>query len=66
MLSYCLRCREKTDSKNLKLVKKNKEKRKILSTCAVCNVKNWDLSKNKKLVGYYVGQEKRHLLVKFL
>ena len=35
MLLHCLKCREKADSKNLKVAKTNKEKLTILSKCAV-------------------------------
>ena len=37
MLSYCLKCREKIDSKNLKVVKTKIGRIMIISNCVVCN-----------------------------
>ena len=37
MLSYCLKYRKNTESKNLKVVKTNKEKTMLSSKCAVCD-----------------------------
>ena len=37
MLSYCLKDRKNTESKNLKVVKTNKEKAMLSSKCAVCD-----------------------------
>ena len=51
MLSYCLKCRKNTESKNPKAVK-TKNRRMLSSKCAVCSSKNRDLLKNKKLVDY--------------
>ena len=31
MLSYCLKCRKKTESKNMRVAKKKKEKNKIIA-----------------------------------
>ena len=39
MLSYCLKCREKTDSKSPKVAKTNKGKLIILSKCTVSDTK---------------------------
>ena len=39
MLSYCLKCRKNTKSKNAKVGKTNKEKLMLFSRCAVCNRK---------------------------
>ena len=39
MLSYCLKCRKKTKSKNPKLVKTENGRITILSKRAVCNSK---------------------------
>ena len=36
MLSYCLKCRKNTESKNPKMAKTNNEKLTLLSNCAVC------------------------------
>ena len=39
MLSYCLKCRKNTESKNQKNYKDKKRKIMILSKCAVCDNK---------------------------
>ena len=39
MLSYCLKCRKNTESKNPKVVKTKNRRMKILSKCAVCDSK---------------------------
>ena len=53
MLSYCLKCEKKTESKNVRVVPTKNGRILFLSNCAACNSKkNQDLSKNKKLVGY--------------
>ena len=45
MLSYCLKCRKKTESKTRGLQKQKKGKTMLLSTCAVC-----DSKKSKKKI----------------
>ena len=53
MLSYSLKCRKNTESKNQKVVKTKSGRIMILAKCAVCViVTNQDLSKSKKLVDY--------------
>ena len=52
MLSYRLKCIEKTDSKKLNVAKAIKRKVMILSKCAVWDCKKLSLSKKKTLVGY--------------
>ena len=52
MLSYCLKSRKNTESKNTKLVKTKHGKIMLSSNCAVCDCKSWDLLKSKKLVDY--------------
>ena len=42
MLLYCLKCRKNTEHKNPK----------VLTKCALCAVKNQDLSGSKKPVDY--------------
>ena len=37
MLSYCLKCRKNTNSKNLAVVKTKNRKIMLLSNCSVCN-----------------------------
>ena len=39
MLSYCLKCRKNTESKNLKFVRTKNERILLLSKCAVCDNK---------------------------
>ena len=39
MLSYCLKCRKNTESKNLIVVKTKSRRMLLLSNCAVCNSK---------------------------
>ena len=39
MLSYCLKCRKNTESKNRQVVKSKKERIMFLSKCAVFNSK---------------------------
>ena len=55
MLSYCLKCRKNTESKNPKVVRTKNGKIVLLSKCAVCNRKNQNLSKSKELADYCVG-----------
>ena len=38
MLSYCLRCRKNTESKNPKVARTKNGRIMILSKCAVCDV----------------------------
>ena len=53
MLSYCLKRRKNTESKNPKVAKTNKRRIMLSSKCAVCDSdKNQSLSKNKKQKGY--------------
>ena len=37
MLSYCLKCKRYTESKNPKVVKTKNERIMVLSNCAVCD-----------------------------
>ena len=51
MLSYCLKRRKKsTKSKNPKVARTKNGRIMLLSKCAVCDCKNQNLSKSKKLV----------------
>lgn len=52
MLWYYLECRKKTDCESPKVAKKNKGQLMILLNRAVCDSKNQDLFKNKKLLDY--------------
>ena len=53
MLSYCLKCRKSTESKNPKVVRTENGRIMLLSKCAVCN------SKKSKFIK---GQEASELL----
>ena len=48
MLSYCLKCRKNTESKNPKVVKTKKGRIMLLSKCAVCDNKKSKFIKEKK------------------
>ena len=52
MLSYCLKCRKNTGSKNPRVAQTKRGKLMLLSKFAVCCSKKSDLSKSKKLVNY--------------
>ena len=47
MLSYCLKCRKNTESKNPKVAKSKNGRRMLLSEYAI--IKNQNLLKSKKL-----------------
>ena len=49
MLSYCLKCRENTESKIPKVVKTKNEKIMLLSKCAVCNSEKLKLIKDQEV-----------------
>ena len=51
MLSYCLKCKSKTKSKNPRVEKKKNGRVMPSSNCVVCNKKRY-LSKRKKLMGF--------------
>ena len=48
MLSYCLKCRKNTESKNPKVVKTKKGRIMPLSKCAVCDNKKSKFIKEKE------------------
>ena len=52
MLSYCLKYRKNTESKTPKVVRTKNGRIMLLSECSVCEVRNRNLLKNKKLVDY--------------
>ena len=52
MLYYCLKCRKETESKNPKVVKTKNGRIMLLSNVESVIVKNQNLSRSKKLVGY--------------
>ena len=43
MLSYCLKCRKNTESKNPRVAKTSKRKPMLLSKCAVCGIKKVEI-----------------------
>ena len=55
MLSYCLKCKEKTDTKNPRIVKTKNGRVVLLSNCAVCNCKkSQGLSKSKNQKNFWI------------
>ena len=52
MLSYCLKCRKNTESKNPNVSKTKNGRIMILSKCSACNNKKWNFLKNKKVQDY--------------
>ena len=68
MLSYCLKCRKNTESKNPKLVGTKNGRIMILSKCSVCNCKNLKFLKKQEARGLLISLEIRIPLlgVKFL
>ena len=48
MLSYCLKCRKNTESKNSKFVRTANGRIMLLSKCAVCNSKKLKFLKVKE------------------
>ena len=51
MLSYCLKYRKNTESKNPKIVKKKYRKIMLLSKCAVCGSKKSKFIKEQEASG---------------
>lgn len=43
-LIYCLKCRQKTNSKDVEIIK-NKNKNRIKAKCCICNSKKSQFSK---------------------
>ena len=52
MLSYCLKCRKYTESKNPKFVRRQNGRIMLLSKCEAYDGKKPNLSKSKKLFEY--------------
>ena len=59
MLSYCLKCRKNTESKNPKFVKKKNGRIMLLSKCAL-----YDNKKSKFMTKFMKEQEARELISK--
>ena len=51
MSSYCLKCRQKTESINPRVSKTDNGK-SVISKCAICGTKKSRFIKNKKQVDY--------------
>ena len=51
MLSYCLKCRKNTESKNPKLSRTKNRRIMLLSKCVVCDSKNSKLIKEQEASG---------------
>ena len=51
MLSYCLKCRKYTGSKNPKIAKTKNRITMFLSTCVVCNSKKSNFIKQREASG---------------
>ena len=51
MLSYCLKCRKNTQSKNPKLARTKNGRTMLLSKCAVCDSKKSKFIKQQKASG---------------
>ena len=62
MLSYCLKCRKNTESKNPKVVRTKKERTMLLSKCAVFDSKKSKFIKQQEASGLFSSLEiKTHL-----
>ena len=55
MLSYCLKCRENTESKNPKVARTKNVRIMILSKCAVCDSKKINFIKKQEASGLFSG-----------
>ena len=51
MLSYCLKCKKSTESKNPKVSKTTNDKAMILSACAICGSKKSKFIKEQEAKG---------------
>ena len=51
MLSYCLKCRKSTESKNPKVARAKNGRIMLLSKCAVCNSKKSKFLKQQEASG---------------
>ena len=52
MFFYCFKCRKNKKTKNSEVAKTKNRRIMLLSKCVVCNSKNLNLLKNKKLEDY--------------
>ena len=58
MLSYCLKCRKNTESKNPKVVRTRNGKIMLLSKCAVCKSKKSKFIKEQEAKGIWDSLKK--------
>ena len=67
MLSYCLKCKKNTESKNPKVAKTRNRRIMLLSKCAVCSSKKLKFIKQQEASGILSTSEiKAPLKIKFL
>ena len=67
MLSYCLKCKKNTESKNPKVAKTRNRRIMLLSKCAVCSSKKSKFIKQQEASGILSNSEiKAPLKIKFL
>ena len=64
MLSYCLRCRKNTESRNPKVATAKNATIMLLSKCAVCDSKKPKLTKEQKASGLLSSLGKKTALSK--
>ena len=51
MLSYCLKCRKNTETKNPKVVKTKNGRIILFSKCTVCDSNKWKIIKEQEASG---------------
>ena len=61
MLSYCLKCRKNTESKNTKVVRTKNGRIMLLSKCALCDRIKSKLVKEQEASGLLSSLEKKQL-----
>ena len=64
MLSYCLKCRKNTESKNPKVVTTKNGRIMLLSKCAVCDSKKSKFIKEEETTGLLSSLERKTPLIK--
>ena len=64
MLSYCLKCRKNTKSKNPKVTRTKKGRIILLSKCVVCDSKKWKFIRQEEASGLLSSSEINTSLIK--
>ena len=64
ILSYCLKCRKNTESKNTKVASAKNGRIKLLAKCAVCDSKKSKLIKQQEASGLLSSSGKKSPLSK--